>query len=176
MKSTLSVAATTVAALAAVAPYNAATAYSPSSSFTGMSVSSSASNANSMTMEYIPSGMSKEQWQAMKNKERNANKGKNLGKVGITTFKSRTFQDWQKSGGRNLMPVLNAEEKLRRGEIKPQDVPYMQRPGGRPDDSDLKAGGGGGGLFGMFGGGAKKKEAETKPEPQEKSTNWWTLN
>jgi hypothetical protein len=29
---------------------------------------------------------------------------------------------------------------LREGKIKPEDVPYMQRPGGRPDNSDLKKG------------------------------------
>lgn len=27
---------------------------------------------------------------------------------------------------------------LREGKIKPEDVPYMQRPGGMPDGSDLK--------------------------------------
>ena len=29
---------------------------------------------------------------------------------------------------------------LREGKIKPEDVPYMQRPGGMPDGSDLKKG------------------------------------
>jgi hypothetical protein len=30
-----------------------------------------------------------------------------------------------------------AEKKLREGKIKPIDIPYMQRPGGKPDNSDL---------------------------------------
>jgi len=29
---------------------------------------------------------------------------------------------------------------LREKKIKPEDVPYMQRPGGMPDNSDLKKG------------------------------------
>ena len=48
--------------------------------------------------------MSKEQWKKMKEQEKNKNKGKNLGKSGITTFKSRSFADWQKAGGINLFP------------------------------------------------------------------------
>lgn len=31
--------------------------------------------------------------------------GKNLGKVGVTSFKSRSFAEWQKAGGKNLFPV-----------------------------------------------------------------------
>lgn len=106
--------------------------------------------------------MSKAQWQKLKEKEKNANKGKNLGKVGITSFKSRSFADWQKSGGKNLFPVDPKSVK------NAKELPYMQRPGGSADDGDLKKGGG---LFSMFGG--KKKEAE--PEPEQKNTNWWTL-
>ena len=37
-----------------------------------------------------------------------------------------------------VQPMTFAEQKLKQGLIKPEDVPYMQRPGGRPDDSDLK--------------------------------------
>ena len=104
--------------------------------------------------------MSKEQWRKIKDKERNANKGKNLGKVGITSFKSRSFADWQKSGGKNLFPVDPRSVK------NAKDLPYMQRPGGSADDGDLKKPG----LFSFF---QKKKEPED--EPEEKSTNWWTL-
>jgi hypothetical protein len=88
------------------------------SSFTGSSLGVSAKNAgNSMTMEYIPSGMSKEQWKKMKEKDQK--KGKNLGKTGITTFKSRSFADWQKAGGINLFPVDPKSVK------NPKDLPYM---------------------------------------------------
>ena len=75
-----------------------------SSSFSGSSLSVRSQNNNGITMEYIPSGMSKEQWKKMKAAEKNKNSGKNLGKSGITTFKSRSFSDWQKAGGKNLFP------------------------------------------------------------------------
>jgi hypothetical protein len=55
----------------------------------------------------------------MKEKERSANKNKNLGKVGITTFESRSFADWQKSGGKNLFPVDPKKVK------SAKDLPYM---------------------------------------------------
>lgn len=55
-------------------------------------------------MEYIPSGISKAQWAKMKEDEKNKKNGKNLGQSGITTFKSRSFSDWQKAGGVNLFP------------------------------------------------------------------------
>ena len=63
--------------------------------------------------------MTKEQYRKLKEKERNANKGKNLGKVGITTFKSRSFDEWQKSGGKNLFPVDPRKVK------DPKEIPYM---------------------------------------------------
>ena len=106
--------------------------------------------------------MSKEQWRKLKEQEANKNKGKNLGKVGITTFKSRSFADWQKSGGKNLFPVDPRTVK------DPSELPYMQRPGGTADNSDLKKSNPFSSIFG-----GKKKEEEPKPEP--KGTNWWTL-
>lgn len=63
--------------------------------------------------------MSKEQWKKLKEKEASKTKGKNLGKVGITSFKSRTFSDWQKSGGKNLFPVDPRKVK------DPSEIPYM---------------------------------------------------
>eukprot|EP00529_Nitzschia_sp_RCC80_P038851 CAMPEP_0113493746 /NCGR_PEP_ID=MMETSP0014_2-20120614/28752_1 /TAXON_ID=2857 /ORGANISM="Nitzschia sp." /LENGTH=63 /DNA_ID=CAMNT_0000387621 /DNA_START=818 /DNA_END=1009 /DNA_ORIENTATION=+ /assembly_acc=CAM_ASM_000159 len=50
----------------------------------------------------------------------------------------------------------------------PKDLPYMQRPGGMPDDSDLKKKSKP--LF-SFGG---KKKAETPP-PEPKKKNFWTF-
>lgn len=35
------------------------------------------------------------------------------------------------------MPIFNAKEKLAKGEIRPEDIPYMQR-GGNWDNSDVK--------------------------------------
>ena len=59
----------------------------------------------------------------MKKKEADENKGKNLGAVGITKFKSRSFEAFQKSGGKNLFPV-DPSTPL-------EERPYMQRPGGK---------------------------------------------
>jgi hypothetical protein len=112
------------------------------------------------------SGMSKEQYRKFKEQEQKKNAGKNLGKVGITTFKSRSFADWQASGGKNLFPVDPTKVK------NAKEIPYMQRPGGSADDSDL-GGSKGGGLFNFGKKAAAKKAPE--PEPVKKSTNWWTL-
>lgn len=108
--------------------------------------------------------MSKEQWQKIKDAEKNKNKGKNLGQTGITSFKSRSFAEWQKAGGKNLFPVDPKKVK------DPSEIPYMQRPGGMPDDSDLKkANNPFGGIFG------KKKAPEPEPAPEPPKKNWWTL-
>lgn len=117
---------------------------------------------------YFLSGMSKEQWKKLKEKESKQNKGKNLGQTGITSFQSRTFAQWQRAGGKNLFPVDPNKVK------SAKEIPYMQRQGGMADDSDLKkGGGGGGGLFGMFG---KKKKPEPVPEPEpKKKQNPWTF-
>lgn len=60
--------------------------------------------------------MSKDQWKKLKEKEKVK---KNLGKVGITKFQSRSFADWQKAGGKNLFPVDPKEIK------NPKDLPYV---------------------------------------------------
>lgn len=87
--------------------------------------------------------MSKEQWRKLKEKEAKKNKGKDLGKTGITSFKSRSFADWQKSGQKNLFPVDPNSVK------DPKELPYMQRPGGMADGSDLKGKKKKKGWFGM---------------------------
>merc|ERR1712238_154178 len=113
-------------AIAVAVALSPATSAFSSSSFSGQQVQNGARNSGSrtMTMEYIPSGMSKEQWAKLKSKEKGANKGKNLGQVGITSFKSRSFAEWQKAGGVNLFPVDP-------NSVKSQDeIPYMQRAGG----------------------------------------------
>jgi len=119
-----------------------------------------------MTMEYIPSGMSKAQWEKVKAAEKAKQSGKDLGKVGITSFKSRSFAEWQKAGGKNLFPVDPRTVK------DPKDLPYMQRQGGAADDSDIGGAKKSGGFF-NFG---KKKAPEPEPTPEpEKKKNWWTL-
>lgn len=80
---------------------------------------------------YIPDGLTAEQWKKIKEKE--AQKKANLGKLGPRGFKSRSFQSFQEALERgeatHLMPVENAKERLRKGEIKLSDIPYMQRGG-----------------------------------------------
>jgi hypothetical protein len=80
--------------------------FSTTSSFSGSQISSVHHNCNELVMEYIPSGMSKEQWKKMKESEAKRKNGKNLGANGITTFQSRSFSEWQKSGGKNLFPGM----------------------------------------------------------------------
>merc|ERR1719421_898982 len=83
----------------------------------------------------------------MKAKEAAAKTQRDLGRLGARGFKSRSMKSWQEAYERgeatHLMPLENAKKKLARGEIKIEDIPYMQRPGGNWDDSDV--------------GGAKKK-------------------
>ena len=57
-------------------------------------------------------------------------------------FRSRSFYEFNKGREEGKlqynMPMENAKEKLKKGLIRPEDIPYMQRPGGMPDNSDLK--------------------------------------
>jgi len=135
------------------------------SSFNGTPLKTNACNSVTTSMEYIPSGMSKEQWKKVKEAEKQKQAKKNLGKVGITSFKSRSFADWQKAGGVNLFPVDPKTVK------DPKDIPYMQRAGGTPDGSDLKKSVVNP-FANIFG---KKKAPEPAPAP-EKKPNWWNLS
>ena len=114
------------------------------------------------TIVILASGLSKEQWAKMKEQEKKKSQGKNLGTVGITSFKSRSFADWQKSGGKNLFPVDPNSVKNKK------DLPYMQRPGGSADDDDLK-------KKNSFFNFNKKKPATTENASEPPKTNWWTL-
>jgi hypothetical protein len=82
-----------------------------------------------LTMEYIPDGLSKAQWEKMKAEEAKKDASKDLGKVGITKFKSRSFEAWQKDGQKHLFPVDPKTPLAER--------PYMQRTGAfcRYDDN-----------------------------------------
>ena len=87
---------------------------------------------------YIPSGLTPEEWAAQKKKDK---KTQNLGGVGPRGFKSRSMQSFQEAMERgeakHLMPMFNAKEKLRKGKIRKEDIPYMQR-GGSWDNTDVK--------------------------------------
>lgn len=92
------------------------------------------------TVGYVPDGMSPEQYRKLKKKEQEEQKAKKFGAFGPQSFKSRSLQAFQKdleAGKANhLMPVMNAKERLKKKELKQEDIPYMQRLGSW-DDSDL---------------------------------------
>lgn len=77
---------------------------------------------------YVPSGFTPEQYKKFKEVEdkKKATK-KNLGSLGPKGFQSRSFQSFQEALERgeatHLMPVLNAAERVRKGELKPEDIP-----------------------------------------------------
>lgn len=85
--------------------------------------------------------MSPEEYRRLLNKEKTEQSKKKFGAFGPQTFRSRSLQSFQqdleKGQAGHLMPVFNAKEKVKKGQIRPEDVPYMQR-GGSWDDSDIK--------------------------------------
>mmetsp|Transcript_6136 Transcript_6136/g.10479 ORF Transcript_6136/g.10479 Transcript_6136/m.10479 type:complete len:214 (-) Transcript_6136:74-715(-) len=98
------------------------------------------SSAKVVTHAYIPSGFTKESWAEFQKKDK-AKKQGNLGRMGPKGFQSRSMQSFQEALERgeaaHLMPVFNAKERVKRGELKTEDIPYMQR-GGNWDNSDVK--------------------------------------
>ena len=55
----------------------------------------------------------------------------------MTKFKSQPFDEYLKSGRAKLYPISKEAVDLAMAEGRPQDIPYMQRPGGKQDGSDL---------------------------------------
>jgi len=101
-------------------------------------------SSSAVRFAYIPDGFTKESYAKFKSDEAKkaaALKKKNLGSMGPKGFQSRSFQSFQealeKGETTHLMPVFNAKEKVRKGELKVEDIPYMQR-GGSWDNSDVK--------------------------------------
>lgn len=84
------------------------------------------------------------------------------------TLQSTTYMNVSCSS--HLSNVIDTSDTVDPKSVKdPKDLPYMQRPGGSADDSDLKKGGAGG----FFNFGKKKKAPEPEPEPPKK--NFWTF-
>jgi len=91
--------------------------------------------------EYIPDGFTKQSYAKFKAAEAKKKQQKNLGRMGPKGFQSRSFQSFQEALERgeatHLMPVTNAKERVAKGELRKEDIPYMQR-GGNWDNSDVK--------------------------------------
>jgi len=90
---------------------------------------------------YVPQGFTEESYKKFKENEAKKKAQSNLGKLGPRGFQSRSMQSFQEALERgeaaHLMPMFNAADKLKRGEIKKEDIPYMQR-GGSWDNADVK--------------------------------------
>jgi hypothetical protein len=89
---------------------------------------------------YVPSGLTAEQYRKIK--EADTKKlGKNLGGLGPRGFKSRSLQAWQeayeKGEATHYVAPIGYKKNLKQGKMKMQDVPYMLRPNGSWDDSDV---------------------------------------
>jgi hypothetical protein len=101
--------------------------------------------ARTRSVGYVPDGMTPDQYKKLKQKEQEDAKLKKFGAFGPQSFKSRSLQSFQKDleAGKagHLMPVFNAKEKLKAGQLREKDIPYMQRLGAW-DDSDIRGGGG----------------------------------
>lgn len=82
-------------------------------------------------MEYIPEGLSKDQWKELKKREAEELKKKQMGALGTTKFKSRSFEAWQKAGAKHLFPVDPLTTPY-------EERPYMQRKNGDWEGKDLK--------------------------------------
>jgi hypothetical protein len=115
------------------------------SAFAPVSVGNHAANALRTTTSldaYVPDGLTQEQYLKIKAQDEKR-KGKNLGALGPRGFKSRSMQAWQQAYEKGVadhtFAPLGYKEKLRRGEIKTKDVPYMVR-GGSWDNSDIFGG------------------------------------
>jgi len=104
----------------------------------------STSRSSTVLFEYVPDGFTPASYKKFKQQEKtkaDAAKAKSLGGMGPRGFQSRSMQSFQeameKGEAKHLMPMFNAKEKIRKGEIQLDDIPYMQR-GGKWDNTDVK--------------------------------------
>ncbi|CAN0456495.1 unnamed protein product [Discosporangium mesarthrocarpum] len=89
------------------------------------------SSYGALRMGYVPDGVSPEEYQRIRAKE--IRRTENLGRIGITKFKSRSMRAWIASGAKHIFPgdpKSTPKEKLA----------YMQRKDGSWDNSDLGSG------------------------------------
>jgi len=115
MRTTFAV--TTVALLAGAQAFQGAPAQ----------LSSRTTTCTSALNAYVPSGFTPESYKKFKEDEKKKASKKNLGGVGPRGFQSRSMQSFQEAMERgeasHLMPVFNAAERIKKGELKKEDIP-----------------------------------------------------
>jgi hypothetical protein len=77
--------------------------------------------------QYVPDGFTAQSYKKFKEDEKKKVAKLNLGGVGPRGFKSRSMQSFQEAMERgeaeHLLPVLNAKERVKKGELKMEDIP-----------------------------------------------------
>jgi hypothetical protein len=90
---------------------------------------------------YVPDGLTASQYQKIKAQDRQKLEGKDLARLGPRGFKSRSMQAWQeayeKGQAKHAFAPFGYREQLQKGQLKLKDVPYMVRPNGSWDNSDV---------------------------------------
>ena len=101
----------------------------------------SSSTTKQSTFGYVPDGLTVEQYNKIRQQDASKAKGKDFAKVGPKGFKSRSMQAWQEAFERgeagHTFAMVGYQEKLKKGLVRREDVPYMVR-GGSWDNSDVK--------------------------------------
>jgi len=90
---------------------------------------------------YIPDGLTPEEYARIKAADKRK-LGQDLGRLGPRGFQSRSMQAWQQAydkgtAGHTFAPI-QYKQQLRSGKLRPEEVPYMVRKGGKWDNSDVK--------------------------------------
>ena len=74
---------------------------------------------------YVPDGFTADSYKKFKEAEAKKKATKNLGRLGPRGFESRSMQSFQEALERgeatHLMPVFNAEERIKKGELRPEE-------------------------------------------------------
>lgn len=95
------------------------------SAFQSSSIPSSSVSSTSL-FGYVPDGFTPESYKKFKEAEAKK-KARNLGALGPKGFQSRSMQSFQEAMERgeatHLMPMFNAQEKLKSGKIRKEDIP-----------------------------------------------------
>lgn len=95
--------------------------------------------ASSLSVGYVPDGLTPEQYNKIKQQDKK-NKGQNLGGLGPKGFTSRSLKAWQEAyekgdAGHTFAPI-GYRKQLKQGKIRKEEIPYMVR-GGKWDNSDV---------------------------------------